>query len=361
MSVTLRVRRIHPVAWWLWAAALAICAIRTTNPILLMLLAAVVCFVVAFRRPEAPWARSLGFFLRVGLFVIAIRLAFEIVFGVRGIPGHVLFTLPSVQLPVHEDMAVGGPVTLEGMLNAFVQGLRLAVIVVCFGAANSMSSPYRLLRSLPSVLYEAGVAVSVALSFAPELVLTLGSVREARRLRGRPATGVAGMRGVAVPVLEGALDRSIGLAASMDARGYGRRPAVASRRWSTGCVMAGMLLALVGTYGVLVPSSLYGLGLPAVVAATVLLGTGLLAASRRRGRTRYRPDPWRLPEWVVAGSGVAALVAFVAASWTNTIGLQVGFQPLAWPPLPLLPVVGTLLALAPLAVTEPPRSRQRAR
>ena len=33
----------------------------------------------------------------------------------------------------------------------------------------------------------------------------------------------AGMRGIAVPVLEGALDRSLQLATSMDARGYGRR------------------------------------------------------------------------------------------------------------------------------------------
>ena len=93
------------------------------------------------------------------------------------------------------------------------------MILLCFGAANSLASPYRLLRSLPAVLYETGVAVTVALSFAPELVQSIGIVRQARRQRGIPTTGLRGMRGVAVPVLESALDRSLQLATSMDARG----------------------------------------------------------------------------------------------------------------------------------------------
>ena len=100
------------------------------------------------------------------------------------------------------------------------------MILLCFGAANSLASPYRLLRSLPAVLYETGVAVTVALSFTPELVQSIGIVRQARRQRGIPTKGLRGMRGVAVPVLESALDRSLQLATSMDARGYGRRIAV---------------------------------------------------------------------------------------------------------------------------------------
>ncbi len=111
------------------------------------------------------------------------------------------------------------------------------MILLCFGAANSLASPYRLLRSLPAVLYETGVAVTVALSFTPELVQSIGIVRQARRQRGIPTKGLRGMRGVAVPVLESALDRSLQLATSMDARGYGRRISVgtdvsAAGQWS---------------------------------------------------------------------------------------------------------------------------------
>ena len=155
--------------------------------------------------------------------MIVIRVVLQIVFGNR-LPGHVIVTLPQVPLPSWaQGVSIGGPVTVEAVLGAAVEGMRLAVILVCFGAANSLANPYRLLRCLPAVLYEAGVAVTVSLAFVPEVVIALAAVRDARRLRGRPVRGVAGLRGMAVPVLESALDRSLQLASSMDARGYGRR------------------------------------------------------------------------------------------------------------------------------------------
>src|SRR5580658_4276602 len=179
---------------------------RTTNPFLLLLIGSVVCFVVAACRSAAPWSRSIVFFLKLGLLVIVIRVVIEILFGQRGVPGHVLFTLPRLPLPSWAvAVSIGGAVTLESMLNAAVEGMQIAVILVCFGAANSLASPYRLLRSLPAVLYETGVAVTVALSFTPELIQSIGTVRQARRLRGIPTNGLRGMRGVAVPVLESAL------------------------------------------------------------------------------------------------------------------------------------------------------------
>lgn len=344
---------VHPVAWWLWATGMAVAAMRTTNPFLLALIGAVVGFVVASRRGDAPWARSLSFFLRVGVAVIVIRVVVEVVLG-QGTPGTVLFRLPRLPVPVGEGISLGGPVTAEALLVALVGGLRLAVIILCFGAANSLASPHRLLRALPAVLYEAGVVVTVALSFAPELVHTLAAVRRARALRGRPTRGPAGLRGLAVPVLEGALDRSIALAASMDARGYGRRPPGGRRRWPAWAVLAGLLVLCAGLYGVLVPSSLYGVGLPLVAAGSALLVAGLLGGGRRRARSRYRPDPWRATEWAVAGSGLATLAVFAVAAAAGVTGLAVGFPPLQVPPLPLWPAAGVLAALLPLAVTAAP-------
>ena len=352
-----RRRSLHPVAWWLWAAGLAICAMRTNNPFLLGLIGVVACVVVSARRSSAPWSRSITFFLRIGLLVIAIRIVIEILFGQRGIPGHVLFTVPEVPLPSWAAaVSIGGPVTLESILNAFVLGLQIAVILLCFGAANSLASPYRLLRSLPAVLYETGVAVTVALSFTPELVQSIGIVRQARRQRGISTTGVRGMRGVAVPVLESALDRSLQLATSMDARGYGRRIPVgkSSRRLASGTTVCGLLLLAVGTYGVIDGGSLFGLGLPVLAVAAVLCGVGLAVGGRRTARSRYRPDPWRQPEWMVAGSGLVALVALMLAHALDVPGLTVSFSPLAFPSIPLLPVVGILIALLPAVVAPNP-------
>ena len=153
------------------------------------------------------------------------------------------------------------------------------------------------------------MVVTVALTFAPEAVIELGRLREARRLRGRPVRGVAALRGLALPVLEGGLDRAVALAASMDSRGYGRAPGRVGRapasgggrhrgrvcwRWRS----ASTALADAGAPG--------ALGLPLVGLGAVGLAVGLFVAGRRAVRTRYRPDPWRLPEWVVGASGVVA-------------------------------------------------------
>jgi energy-coupling factor transport system permease protein len=332
------------------------------NPFLLLLIAAVVCFVVASCRGNAPWSRSLALFLRIGLVVIVIRVAIEIVFGQRGVPGHVLFTLPHVPLPSWAvGVSIGGAVTLESIITAAVLGLQIAVILVCFGAANSLVSPYRLLRCLPAVLYEAGVAVTVALSFTPELVETVSALRQARRLRGIPTGGLRGMRGIAVPVLEGALDRSLQLATSMDARGYGRRNETASvTRWlAIGSTAAGLLLSAVGVYGVIDAGSLFGLGLPIVAVGIVLCGLGFTAGGRQMQRTRYRPDRWGVPEWVIVTSGLVAVGTMALAHALEAPGITVSFVPLSMPALPLLPVAGILVAALPAFVAPVRRSAEQ--
>ncbi len=358
-----RRRPLHPAAWWLWAACLGGAASRTTNPILLALIAAVVAFVVAARRTSAEWSRSLAVFVRLGLVVIVIRIVLQIVFGYR-LPGHVIVTLPEVPLPSWaEGVSIGGPVTVEAVLGAAVEGMRLAVILVCFGAANSLANPYRLLRCLPAVLYEAGVAVTVSLAFVPEVVIALAAVRDARRLRGRPVRGVAGLRGMAVPVLETALDRSLQLAASMDARGYGRRSAVPrrTRRLQGGAVGVGLLAVVVGIYGALDPGSLPVGGIPFLVVGAVLVAAAMALGGKRSVRTRYRPDVWRGAEWAVVASGAVALASFVVAGVVDPTALRLVLYPLSVPALPLLATLGILVALLPAFVAPTAKSARPAR
>jgi len=81
-------------------------------------------------------------------------------------------------------------------------------------------------------------------------------------------------------------------------------------------------------------------------------------AGQEVARTRYRPDPWAAPEWLVAFSGIASAVALIQASATGLAALDPTFVPLTWPVLPLGPVLAILLALAP-AVLAPPLPRAR--
>ncbi|MEV6808604.1 CbiQ family ECF transporter T component [Streptomyces sp. NPDC051132] len=351
---------VHPGAWWLWALSLGTAATRTTNPLLLALLTAAAGYVVATHRSAAPWARSYGAFVRIALAVVVVRVLFAVALG-SPIPGtHTLLTLPEVPLPHWaQGIRLGGRVTAEAVLFAAYDGLKLATLLVCVGAANALASPTRLLKSLPGALYETGVAVVVALTFAPHLIADVRRLRAARRLRGRPDRGVRGLLQVGLPVLEGALERSVALAAAMEARGYGRTAEVPAsvRRTTAALTLGGLLGVCAGTYGLLTAEG-GAYGLPVLLAGVVAALAGLRLGGRRSPRTRYRPDPWDARAWLVAGSGAAVAGLLTLASVQDAQALHPGVVPLVAPTLPLWPAAAVLLALLPaFAVPRQPGPR----
>jgi energy-coupling factor transport system permease protein len=353
-------RTLHPVAWWVWAIGLATAASRTSNPLLLLMVLAVLAYVVSARRTDAPWARAFKYYLWLALTVIAIRILFRSVFA-TGVTAsdHILFTLPHLSTPDwYAGIQIGGPVSLEATLSAAVDGLRLATLLCCVGAANTLANPKRALRILPGALYELGVAVTVALTVAPQLVESVQRVARARRLRAGRSRGLRALRSIALPVLQDALERSLRLAAAMDSRGYGRTGTATRRtRRITGVLMlAGMAGLCTGVYGLLDATAPRVLGLPALLFGSVLCCAGLALGSRRVHRTAYRPDPWRVPEWTVAGCGVLSAVLLLVSTGYNPAEVNPSLYPLRWPTLPVLPAVAVLIA-AVAAFAAPPVPR----
>lgn len=341
-------RPVHPGAWWCWALGLAAAATRTTNLILLGLVLAVVFTVAWACRTPSPLAGAHLLFLRIAVVVIFLRLGLQIVFAPR-LPGTVLFELPSVQLPEWAaGVSVGGPVTVESLLAGLRVGVQLAVILVAVGAANALTSPARLLRSLPAALYEAGVAVTVALSATPQAIVAVQRLREARLLRGRPTRGPAALRGFAVPVLDGALGRSLTLAASMDARGFGRRAVRARGQWSVALLLVGVVALAVAAYGLLAPGPGRSLAGPALGLGALGCGASLLMASRSDRRTRYRPVPWDRRAWLITVAGAAPFAATFLVPDPDALHPPV--TPLTAPTLPWVMTVGLLVALLPVVV-----------
>jgi energy-coupling factor transport system permease protein len=303
-------RDLHPIAWWSWAIGLATAASLTTNPLLLLLIMGSATVVVMARRSGHPYGRSFRLYAMLAAYTVLFRVVFRIIFGGQEI-GHVLLELPEVPLP---DWAAGirllGPVTSEAVLAGLYDGLRLATIILCVGAANSLANPKRLLASVPPALYEIGAALVVAVTIFPQLADSARRVRAAQALRGGATSGVGRLRRFLVPVLEDALERSLALAAGMDTRGYGRSGGATRReRWLTGSLL---LLALtgicVGTYAWLDPTAPQVLALPMLGAGLAVAVLGLVSAGRRVQRTRYRPDPWRGAEFFTLGVGVVVAV-----------------------------------------------------
>ena len=352
-------RALHPGAWWVWAIGLAAAASRTTNPLLLVLILAVAGTVVTTRRTTAPWARSFGLFLKLGLIVIAIRVLAQTIFG-ASTPGRVLVDLPEVPLPAWAaGVTLGGVVTDLALANALVDGLRLATVLACIGAANALANPKRLLASAPAALYEMGVAVVVALSFAPSLVGSVQRIRAARRLRGRPDRGPRSLLTVAMPVLEDALERSLALAAAMDSRGYGRRADVAPglRRLTAVLSLAGLGGVVLGLYGLLDATGPAWLGLPLLLLGVLVATAGMLLAGRGVQRTRYRPDPFAGPEWLVTAAGIMAAVTSIVTGLIDPGALRPEVLPVLAIPLPALATAGLGVAALPAWLTPEPPDR----
>lgn len=346
-------RDLHPAAWWVWALGLAAAATATLNPYLLLLVVAVASATVLARRSDHPWARAFKLYLAFGLVIVVMRVLWRILVG--GAQGTTeLFWLPRIPLP---DFAAGitllGPVTLESVLAGLYDGMRLAALVICIGAANALANPKRLLKAMPAALYEVGTAIVVAVSLLPQLGESVQRVMAARRLRGVPGGRVSRLRGVVVPVLEDALERSMSLAAGMDARGYGRSGTLTrGRRGVTGSLLLlGLMGICIGVYAELDTRAPGWLQLGGLLGGGLLAGFGLWSAGRRVQRTRYRPDRWGWAESGVALSGLAVAVGF-----RRLVPEGVRFPALDEAPLVTLGALGlVLVGLLAVAASPPPR------
>jgi energy-coupling factor transport system permease protein len=169
------------------------------------------------------------------------------------------------------------------------------------------------------------------------------------------------VRAIAVPVLEDALSRSLLLAAAMDSRGYGRSGTVPARlrRATSALLLAGLVGLCLGLYALIDPTAPGPLGLPTLLLGVALCGAGLALGGRGMQRSTYRPDPWRAPEWLVAGCGLASAAVMIVAGHADPSLLHPSLYPLRWPALPVIPLAGVLVGLLPAWLTPEPAVRAR--
>lgn len=352
----IRERLQHPAAWWLWGLGLATAASRTTNPALLLLIIGACILVVSERRDPAT-TNPLPGFLALGAAILVFRVGATVLLG-NGVHGSTdLFTIPRVPLPDWAaGIRIGGTVTAEALLFALYDSLRLAAILACVGAANALASPRRLLRHLPATLYDVGTAIVVGLTFAPQLLADARTVRTARTLRGHEGRGIREMARLVVPVLETAFERSLGLAASMESRGYGRtvRSTPSSRRLATGLALGGLVGVLAGLYGLLDASVGGVLGLPLLLVGAAAAATSLAVGAAKEERTGHRRDPWDWSETLTVVAGGTAAIAFVLGSVRAWPGL-IPSQTTSLPQVPMLGLLAVLVAATPAFLTHRPR------
>ncbi len=341
----------HTGAWSLWVLAAVLPALTTRNPAYLVLLLLAIAVVYAALPRQPSQAAGWGFFLRVALLIVLFTVllnALAVHYGQT-----VLFTLPP-SIPLIGGI-VGGPVTLEAIAAGLLSGLALFAVLAVFATMNRAVDPYHLLRAVPPALFQTGVMASIALTFVPQAAVALREIREAQAIRGHRWRGLRDVVPLFLPLLTTGLERSLQLAESMEARGFGAAPMKrpAARRAGQSLLLVALLALLAG----LLLRSLRG---PNVFSAGLLAGgmAGSLVALFLHGhsvaRTRYRPRRWSAGDTVVALCSGLTVLAYVAVQLFFSDLLSYSAYPrLAWPAFH--PLVGAIF----LALTAPAWSFSR--
>lgn len=265
------VGEIHPAVWWTLGLAFAIWSAVSENLLSLLGIVALNILIIAVLRDRAPWAQSLRFYLVTGLFVVAVRLVFRIIFNFDSTDDLAL-NLPTLHLNLGAlgEVEMFGRVSRIAIESALHDGLRMAAIILSVGMANSLANPRRLLKSTPSALYEVAAAFVIAINMAPQLISSAKRVRKFSKLRGRSKKRNL-LSSIVIPTLEDTIERSMALAASMDSRGFGRRGTLT--RVQARLARAASLLAIsafgIGSYLILTSTEIW--------AASLVFASGFLA------------------------------------------------------------------------------------
>ena len=141
-------------------------------------------------------------------------------------------------------------VTSEELSKALFQSLRLVAVGLAFAAYALLLDQDRLLLA-GRRLRRSALAVALATRLVPSLERDAAGYVEALRGRGVAVEGLRGRARLLSPLVAGSLERSLNLAESMEARGFGRagRTRAPSPRWSALdrlAVAAAAVVVLVG-------------------------------------------------------------------------------------------------------------------
>ncbi|MFM6980576.1 MAG: energy-coupling factor transporter transmembrane component T [Micrococcales bacterium] len=263
-------------------------ATLTGSPLYLAAAIAFSLLAMSLFRDKSLRARSLGFYIALASSVVLIRVTFRILFNQPDLSQKTVFDFPRISIA--NLFSILGPVSDLSLHAAAIDGLRLAAIILAIGMANTIANPRKLLRSTPGALYEIATAAAVAINLAPQLVESLHRVRRARSLRSK-TKGFKAFRTIVIPVLEDAIDRSLSLAASMDARGFGRQePQSKVQALTTRSItIAAILLLAIGSF-TLLASNFQTLAWVSIGLGMSLLVVTFKLQSKRQLRTFYRPE-----------------------------------------------------------------------
>ncbi|HHX64528.1 MAG TPA: energy-coupling factor transporter transmembrane protein EcfT [Chloroflexi bacterium] len=328
----------NTLSWVIWAGCAAIPALMIRNPIYTAIIAlAAGLALVVIEREDAGAAMGWRGLLRLGAVIGLIAVPFNALMVHQG--RHVLFRLP-LSWPL-----VGGDITLEAIVAGLASAFSLWTVLLIFAAFNLAVDASQLVRLVPPFLHQAGVVSSIALTFVPQLIVSARDIREAQRIRGHRFRGRRDMLPLIVPLLTMALERAIGLAESMESRGFGDGTAEGHRH--RGVLLSGLLLTGLALRMYWAQRPLWGIVM--LAAGGVLVAGTFYAQGRGVRRTRYRRERWEGDDTVIVLCGAVALAGVLVTRVLDAMALA--YYP--YPPYSMMPAFRPSVGLSLLLLAAP--------
>jgi len=316
----------------------------TRNPLYVSLVLGIVAIQYLLASQGQPDASGWQALVRLALALSLLIVPFNALGSHAG--RHILFRLPS-GWPL-----IGGPITLEAMVWGACGALSLITLIVLFAAFNLQMGRAEMLRLTPAFVYEAGLIISIALTFVPQLVLSAHEIREAQLVRGHRMRRIRDLLPFLVSLLTTALEHSFQLAESLEARGFGnvRESRPHSEIMLKTLTLLGLAGALSGFFVLTYLDSLRAAGTAVALSSVALLVGVFWAQGKRVRRTRYWHRRWAWQDSIVLACAAAVVLALVLARAGDSAALL--YDPYSNMVPPFQPWLGlALLALvAPVIV-----------
>lgn len=196
-----------------WSGACLVVALASVNPVYRALAALCALNVLLAGLPEGRSARPV---LTGTAIAAGVALLLNPLLNHTG--AHAFAALPD-WLP-----GIGGPLTLESLAYGLAAGSGLAAAILAVAPLSLCLEPEDLVDALPRQLERTGAALAAGLNLVPAIGRSLVAVSEAQRMRGWKPRGPRSWPEVVVPVMLTAIEDSLQLAESMEARAFGSGP-----------------------------------------------------------------------------------------------------------------------------------------
>jgi energy-coupling factor transport system permease protein len=206
---------LHPAAKVALALGVLVASLVLTHPLYLLAVLAGTVVLAASARALRDWWGFMRLFALVAVTVVAIN----VLASARG------------STVIWGGLGLGWvSVSVEGLAFGAVMAVRLFAVVSAFTVLSLTLHPDELTQLMSRFAYRSGLALSLSTRLYPVVVRDAGSIVDAQRSRGLDLDAggrLARMRArlpVVVPLFHTSMERAVGIAEAMEARGFGSGP-----------------------------------------------------------------------------------------------------------------------------------------